>query len=64
MQENTIMGIVLLIIDIAAKAYAGVYSEHSSTLAAMGSWTLKRLASIVGTIGIAFGLLILVASCS
>lgn len=64
MQENTIMGIVLLIIGIVAKAYAGVYSEHSSTLAAMGSWTLKRLASIVGTIGIAFGLLILVVSCS
>lgn len=64
MQEQTMMGIVFLVIGIAAKAYAGVYSEHSSTLAAMGSWTLKRLASIVGTIGIAFGLLMVIVSCS
>ena len=56
--------IVAIIIGIVCKAYSGVGVVHKSTLVAMGSWTLKRFASIIGFFFLFYGIVMLLAGAS
>ena len=56
--------IVAIIIGIVCKAYSSVGGVFESTLVAMGIWTLKRFASIIGFFFLFYGIVMLLAGAS